>query len=122
MAVKKRGAWGYCDQNLKLKVQYQFENAKQFYQLYASVKLNGEWVFIDRKGKKSYPESFIEINVLEGYGYIAKTDTSYKALNFNLEPLNEFYVDEFRDYNEEYLQMLSKESIIYIEKKKLFRR
>lgn len=59
-AVKKDGKWGFMDENGKMVIEPQFEDARSFCNDYAAVAQDGEWGFINSKGTIVIEPQFTE--------------------------------------------------------------
>lgn len=45
------GRWGYIDKNQRLVIPVKYEDAREFREGKAAVRMNGKWGFIDRQGQ-----------------------------------------------------------------------
>ena len=75
--------WGFIDTAGKEAIPFIYENADNFSEGFASVKLNGKWGFINKTGKEITPikydsvcdfsEGFAKVKLNGKWGFIDKT-------------------------------------------------
>jgi WG containing repeat len=59
LVVAQVGAkYGYKEADGKLKIEARFDNAYEFFEGLAAVRIDGKWGFIDDKGKQVIPTKF----------------------------------------------------------------
>jgi len=70
VAVKKRGKWGYTNDELKLVIPYRFDEAFTFQGEYGVVKLDQQYGIIDEGGKFVIEPQYTSINPFSAVGYV----------------------------------------------------
>lgn len=93
-AVKKRGKWGYSDENLKLVIPYNYEYANTFINDQAIVKKDSLCGLIDKKGDWLIQPEYNHIKRMEGIGYVVQQGRYKGVIGLNLESEVELKYDE----------------------------
>lgn len=95
--------WGYMNRAFKLAIPPRFEDARDFYNGLAAVKLNGKWGYINKSGDIVVEPQFIEAwDFKDGKTLMVKALTGYGFINrvgkFLIPPRLEQAEPFFRDY------------------------
>jgi hypothetical protein len=117
-AVKKRGQWGYSDENLSLKIPYQYDYAISFTQNLGLVKKDGLWKLIDQDGKEALPNEFQTVKPLKESLYEVSHSNKKGLLDLNQLKLIEPAWDRIKWFNTELLQLESQTEVVYYDYKK----
>jgi hypothetical protein len=96
IAVKKRGKWGYSNQNLKLVIPYDYDDAFTFNGAFAVCRLDSAWILIDREGKKALAEQFQSINLIGDSLFLVQQNGKYGLLGPRLEVLLPIEYEEIK--------------------------
>lgn len=112
IAVKKRGKWGFTDQDLNLVIPYQYEFAETFGIKLAKVKIEGQWGLIDERGKEVLKAEFEDIQTFD-FGYLVKKEGKQGLLNLDLEELLPLKYERIRPYNDHLLSLETDNSHMY---------
>ncbi|MEX2380200.1 MAG: WG repeat-containing protein, partial [Vicingaceae bacterium] len=112
IAVKRRGKWGFANQEVSLAIPYQFEFAETFVHGVAKVKLNGFWGLINKEGDWLLEAEYDDIQILD-FGYLLKKEDKMGVSFLNLEEAIPLEYDEIRIYNEEFLTLENDDNFGY---------
>lgn len=70
------GKWGYADKNDHFVIAPKFDDAKEFSEDFAAVRIGKEWGYINQKGKIAIPPAFEEVtNFIEGLAAVRQGET-----------------------------------------------
>lgn len=117
VAVKKRGKWGYTNQQLQLVVPYQYSFAKTFIGDFSWCKKGEEWVLLNNEGKKIPDLVFEQIEVLDENHALVQSNGKWGLLNYQKGLLLACKYDKVQNYKSEYLRFISEDQISYFNKK-----
>ena len=95
--------WGFTDENNNEIIPFKYDDAAQFEEGLAGVKLNGKWGFIDKTGKEIVPfkydynwvlpilfsEGFAKVKLNNKWGFIDKTGKEITPFKYDV--VNNFY-------------------------------
>ena len=83
-AVKIDGLWGYIDNQCKIVIEPQYEDAKAFSNGLAAIQMDGLWGYIDMDGKIAVEPVFYAANNINSAGsaYVAPKENSWKLMKF----------------------------------------
>ena len=113
IAVKKRGAWGYSDQRIKLRIPYKYKSAQSFVGNTAIVLDEEGWTFIDLEAKLKVEEHYDVIETLDGVGYLIKKQNLFGILDFDLNPIVALRYKKIKFFNEFSYQLIAEDEIQY---------
>jgi hypothetical protein len=112
IAIKKRGKWGFTNQDLNLIIPYQYDFAETFVHGVAKVKLNGLWGLINKEGDWLVKAEYDNIQIYR-FGYLLKKADKMGMLDFSLEEAIPLLYDEIQIYNESFLTLEKIDSYVY---------
>ena len=113
VAVKKRGLWGYSNQNLRLMIPYQYNMAFTFNQGHAIVMKDSLFGFIDADENYTIPPIYEKVTRLEDIGYLVYKEEKLGLNSFQLEKLLPTIYDHIEVYNEELLRIEENSEVYY---------
>jgi TolA-binding protein len=89
IAVKKRGKWGYADDNVRLAIPYNFDFASDFMGEIAFVSQKGAFYFIGKNGKPIDDRKFKSITPQKEHRYLIAEllEGGFVLLNLKAEPI-----------------------------------
>lgn len=113
IAVKKKGKWGFMNQNSKLIVSYKYDDAFSFYNEGGLVKEDSLWGVIDEKGKYIIESRFHSIVSFDTLGFLIEIEGKKGLLNKRFESIlpNEFELIEKSD--SKFILKLEKEGNVF---------
>lgn len=117
IAVKKRGKWGYSDQNLRLALPYKYELAETFVNGKGKVKLESAWQLIDEKGKFLLDSAYDEIKYLDSM-MVVRAGDKWGIIDWDLQPLVPIEYDKVLPFKFRFVQLIKKDEIHYYDPKK----
>lgn len=116
IAVKKRGKWGYADQEVKLQLPYKYLLARTFKNGKGKIKTEKGWQFIDEKGEFLLDSAAMEARYLDTF-IVVSWHGSFMLLDQELKPVINESFDGIRNYAYHYLQMKQGEKFFYFDPK-----
>ncbi len=114
IAVKKRGKWGYSNQNLRLVIPYKYEEAKSFINDNGFVRKEDQWFSIDKEGN-TFPLGVEQLESLNAF-FILKKDSKNGIMDRQANILIEPVYDRLISISEEWVQLLNNEEVLYFNK------
>lgn len=113
VAVKKRGKWGYSNQNLRLMISYQYSMANTFDAKYALVQNDSTFHFIDEKEKIVGNEAYDQVKKIPGVGFVVERKGKKGLISSNMKPLLETRYDVIEIYESDLLQISEEHETYY---------
>ncbi len=116
IAVKKRGKWGYADQNLRLALPYKYELTKTFVEGRGKVKTEEGWMLIDEKGKSLLDSTYDEIDQKDSL-YFVRSNGKWGLLDHELKIILPLDYESIKPFQYRYLQLIKNGVITYFDPK-----
>ena len=118
IAVKKRGQWGYSNENLSLMIPYEYDYAISFRQHLGLVKKEGAWNLIDQEAKVALPNQFDAVKPIGEYLYEVEQAGKKGLLDLKQLNLIEPNWHRLKWFNQDLLQLENKSEVVYYHYKK----
>ncbi|KAA3650637.1 MAG: WG repeat-containing protein [Bacteroidetes bacterium] len=115
-AVKKRGKWGYSDQNLRLAIPYKFQYAKTFKEDIGIVKEKEKWYFINKDGQPINQYKYDNILYLLSNYYLVENENKKGLLNNQLEVVLPTKYELIEEYDSETLKLELEGEVMYFDR------
>ena len=113
VAVKKRGLWGYSNQNLRLMIPYQYKMAFTFQHGYAVVLKDSLFGFIDTDGNYVISPSYEKVTTLNALGYLVVKDGKLGLVSFQLATKIPAIYERIEIYNDKFLVLEINSEVFY---------
>ncbi|MEQ8907974.1 MAG: WG repeat-containing protein [Vicingaceae bacterium] len=118
VAVKKRGKWGYSNENLNLVIPYQYEVSRTFENERGLVKKEGRWGMINKKENWVLENRYAQIENLGDSLYLLKHEEGQKLFHLsNDKPFQEQYL-QIKVFNQRYLSLQTENSLMYYDRER----
>jgi len=118
-AVKKKGKWGYMNQDTRLVISYDYEFTGEFVDGKAIVRNDMGFGIIDELGKQVLPFEYNSIKIIDKLGYLVEKGGEKNVLSFDLNPIFPKYYDSIEIVDENIIKLNTLNSIeIYNRSKK----
>lgn len=113
VAVKKRSKWGFSNQNLRLMIPYQFQQAKTFKGTTGLIQQIDGWYLIDIEGKAINELPFIEVEEILDRFIKVKTLLGWGLIDYNNTIIIDSKYHSISLYNEEILTLKEQDKVLY---------
>lgn len=113
VAVKKRGKWGYSNQNLQLIIPYDYLSAKTFFGNSGIVETENGWFLIDKEANSINEVPYESIEPINDNTYLIKTESGLGIIDSDNHKILNPIFGSVKQYNMEYLQLKSADGFLY---------
>lgn len=86
----ENGKWGFVNNNNKVIIEPQYDEAKSFSGGLAAVKMNGKWGFINDEGRIVIDYQFVDADYFtsEGLCFVSFVEDEYSQINLKFKRKN----------------------------------
>lgn len=116
IAVKKRGKWGYSNENLNLVIPYIYDISKTFIDGLGLVSKDGMWGLIRHDQTWKLPNHYDQAERIGDSLYLLRQNNSFLLYHLSWSMPSSTYYDKVKPFNERFLGLFTKNEIKYFDR------